>query len=96
VKPRAIQARPWSPHLGGRTLPAVARTLQLVPRDSARADWDGKVIWCNYNQDQARILDPANPAGHSILSGIECRYDVKQDAQGRLIFTTNGKISVVS
>jgi aldose sugar dehydrogenase len=72
-----------------------APTGVTVPRSSAVPDWDGKVIWCNYNQNQARIIDPADPTAR-VITAAPCRFDVAQDSQGRIIFATTSALWVIS
>lgn len=69
---------------------SLGHTGVTVPRGSRVAAWDGKVLWCSFNDGAARLFDPAT--GDLALVGQGCRYDVAQDAQGRILWTDNRTI----
>ncbi len=76
---------------------ATAPSGVTLVRDSAVSAWDDQIVWCNYNQDEARIIDPADPgAGSTVITQAPCQFDVAQDAQGRLVFATGGALWVLS
>lgn len=67
----------------------------LVPRTSQVPAWDGKILWCNAEAGVALVLDPAAAAPAADVAFPDCKYDVAQDAQGRILFATGGGIWVV-
>jgi hypothetical protein len=68
----------------------------VVPRGSLVPAWDGKVLWCNVNNAQAWILDPAVPNPVPAVAFAGCSYDAAQDANGRILFATDNAVWVVS
>jgi glucose/arabinose dehydrogenase len=66
-----------------------------VPRGSLVPAWDGKVLWCNVNDGRGRLLDPAVPNPQPTVAIADgCRYDVVQDALGRIVTAGDGELWV--
>jgi aldose sugar dehydrogenase len=67
----------------------------VVPRNSTRAEWDGRILFCNVNDRSARLLDPAAPHNPpTVFTG--CAYDVAQDALGRIVLADNNRVHILS
>lgn len=67
-----------------------------VPRNSTMPEWDDKLLWCNWNTDEAMLLDLAQDDAEPEVVFDRCRFDVTQDGQGRILIAGEDAVWVFS
>lgn len=72
---------------------AIAPTGIHVPRNSTVPEWDDKLLWCNWNTDEAMLLDPESDNGPEVVFD-KCRFDVTQDRDGRILIAAEDAVWV--
>jgi aldose sugar dehydrogenase len=78
-------------HSGDRP---IAPTGVHVPRGSTMPEWDDKILFCNWNTDEAMLLDPTQGAPEPEIVFDQCRFDVTQDRDGRILIAGENTIWV--